>query len=73
MQKRNATWNDFLTRIFQRDMSFQVSFNFWNDEEHTKAQMATLGQELKNLRSELQKHRVKAVEAISRPLDPNQK
>ena len=33
MEKPNATWNDFSTRIFQRDVSFQVSSNFLNDEE----------------------------------------
>ena len=35
--------------------------------------MATLGQEMKNLRSELQEHRVNAVEVNSRTADPNQK
>ena len=54
-------------------MSFQVSSNFLNDEEQTKAQMATLEQEMKNLRSELQKHRVNAVEGTTRAVDPNQK
>ena len=73
MENPNATWNDFSTRIIQRDVSFQVSSNFLNDEEQTKAQMATLGQEMKNLRSELQEHRVNAVEGNPRPVDPNQK
>ena len=53
MEKLNATWNDFSTRIFQKDVSFQVSSNFLNDDEQTEAQMATLGQEMKNLRSKL--------------------
>ena len=44
-----------------------------NDEEQTKAQMATLGQQMKILRSELQEHRVNAVEGTTRPVDPNQK
>ena len=35
--------------------------------------MVTLGQEMKNLRSELQEHRVNAVEGNSRTVDPNQK
>ena len=35
--------------------------------------MATLCQEMKNLRSELQEHRVNAVEGNSRIVDPNQK
>ena len=29
-----ATWNDLSTRIIQRDVSYQVSSNFLNDEEH---------------------------------------
>ena len=73
MENPNATWNDFSARIIQRDVSFQVSSNFLNDEEQTKAQMATLGQEMKNLRSELLEHRVNAVEGNSRTVDPNQK
>ena len=43
-------------------MNYQVSSNFLNDEEQTKDQLASLGQEMKNLRSELQKHRVNALE-----------
>ena len=70
MENPNATWNNFSTRIVQRDVSFQVSSNFLNDEEQTKAQMATLGQETKNLQSELQEHRVNAIEGT---VDPNQK
>ena len=73
MENPNATWNDFSTRIIQRDVSFQVSSNFLNDEEQTKAQIATLGQKMKNLRSELQEHRVNAVEGNPRTADPNQK
>ena len=73
MEKPNAAWNDFCTRKFQRDVSFQVSSNFLNDEQQTKAQMATLGQEMKNLRSELQVHRVDAVEKNPRTVDPKQK
>ena len=71
MKNPNATWNDFSTRIIQRDVSFQGSSNFLNNEEQTKAQMSTLGQEIKNLRSELQKHRVNTVEGSSRTVDPN--
>ena len=73
MENPNATWNDFSTGIIQRDVSFQVSSNFSNEEEQTKAQMATLGQEMKNLRSELQEHRVNAVEGNPRTVEPNQK
>ena len=71
MENPNATWNDFSTRIIQRDVTFQVSSNFLNDEEQTKAQI-TLGQEMKNLRSEPQDHRVNAFEGNPKTVDPNQ-
>ena len=73
MENPNATWKQFPTGINQRDVSSQVSSNFLNYEEHTKTQMATLGQEMKNLRSELQEHRVNAVEGNPGTVDPNQK
>ena len=58
MENPDATWRDFSTRIIQGDVSFRVSSNFLNNEEQTKAQIASLGQEIMNLRSELQEHRV---------------
>ena len=73
MENPNATWNDFSTRIIQRDVSFLVSSNFLSDEEQTEAQLATLGQEMKSLRSKLQEQRVNAVEGNSGTVDPNQK
>ena len=73
MEHPNATWNDFSTHIIQKDVSFQVSSNFLNDEEQTKAELASLGQEMKNLRTELQEHRINAVEGTSKPVDPNPK
>ena len=72
LEHSNATWNDFSTRIIQRDVSYQVSSNFLNDEEQTKVQLASLGQELKNLRSELHEHQVNALENSRQP-DTNQK
>ena len=73
MENSNATWNDFSTRIIHRDVSFEVSSNSLNNEELTEAQMATLGLEMKNLRSEIQEHRVNAVEGNPQTVDPNQK
>ena len=73
IENPNATWNDFSTQIVQRNVSFQVSSNFLNDEEQTKAQMATLEQEMENLQSELQEYRVNAVDGNPRTVDPNQK
>ena len=72
MEHPNATWSDFSAGIIQRDVSYQVSSNILNDEEQTKVQLASLGQQMKNLRSELQEHRVNALEN-PRQTDPNQK
>ena len=62
MEHPNVAWNGFSTRIIQRDASYQISSNFLNDKDQTKVQMASLGQEMKNFRSELQEHRVNALE-----------
>ena len=42
-----ATWNDFSTHLINKDVSYQVSTSFLNDEEQNKAQMASSGQKLK--------------------------
>ena len=47
MEHPNATWNDFSTHLINKGVSYQVSTSFLNDEEQNKAQMASLGQELK--------------------------
>ena len=73
MEDPNATWNDFSTHLINKDVSYQVSNSFLNDEEQNKAQMASLGQELKNLRTELKDHKINALEGNQRPVDPNQK
>ena len=72
MEHPNATWNDFSTHCIHKDGSFQVSSNFLSDEELTKAELATLGQEVKKRRTELQEHRVNVVEGTSKPVDQNQ-
>ena len=75
MEHPNATWNDFSTHLINKDVSYQVSTSFLKDDNKAqgKAQMASLGQELKNLRTELKEHRVTALEGNQRRVDPNQK
>ena len=73
MEHPNATWNDFSTHLINKDVSYQVSSSFLKDEEQNKAQMASLGQELKNLRTELKEHIAKDLEGNQRSVDPNQK
>ena len=73
MEHPNATWNDFSTHLIHKDVSYLVFTNFLKDEEQNKAQMASLGQELENLRTELKEHKINALEGNQRFIDPNQK
>ena len=73
IENPNVTWIDFSTRKIHKDVSLQISPNFLHDKEQTNSQMATMGQEIKNLRSEVQEHRVNAVDGNPRTMDPSQK
>ena len=73
MEHPNETWNEFSTHLINKDVSCQVCTSFLNDEEQNKSQMGSLGQELKNLRTELKEHRINALEANQKPIGPNQK
>ena len=73
MEHPNATWNDFSTHLINKDVFYKVSTSFLNDEEQNKAQMTSLGQKLKNLRTELKEYRINASEGNQRHVDPNQK
>ena len=73
MEHPNATWNELSTHIINRDVSYQVSTSFLSDEQQNKAQMASLGQEFKNLRTELKENRINTSEGNQRHVDPNQK
>ena len=72
MVRPNATWNDLCAQIFQKDLILEVSSTFLSHEAQTKAELATLGQEIKNLRSELKAYHVNAVEITSRTFHPDQ-
>ena len=72
MERPNATWNDFCAQIIQKDLILEVSSTFLSDEAQTKAELATLGQEIKNLRSELKENHVNAVAMTSRTFHPDQ-
>ena len=73
MEHPNATWNDFPTHLINKDVTYQVSTSFLTDEEQSKAQKASLGQELKNLRTELKEHRINALEGNQRPVSQTRK
>ena len=69
----NATWTDFSTQNIEEDVMLQVSSNFLHDLEQVKIELATLGQEMRNLRVELQEHRLNAIEEKFRARALNQK
>ena len=73
MEYPNATWNDFSTQNIQEDVMLQISSNFLHDVEQIKAEIATLNQEMRNLRVELREQRVNAMKGNSRPWAPTQK
>ena len=73
MEHPYATWNEFSTHLSKTDASYQISTSFLNGKEQNKDQMASWGQELQNLRTELKEHRRNALEGYQRPVDPNQK
>ena len=72
MERPNATWNDFCTHIIQKDLILEVSSTFLSHEAQTKAELATLGQEIRNLRSDLKEYHVNAVAINSRTFLPDQ-
>ena len=63
----------FSNHLINKDVTYQVSTGFLNDEEQNKALMASLEQKIINLRTELIEHRVNDVEETYRPVDPNHK
>ena len=72
MERPNATWNDFCTQIFQKNLILEVSSTFLTYEPQTKAELATLGQQIKSLRSELKENHVNSVAVASRTFHPIQ-
>ena len=72
MERPNATWNDICAHIIQKDLILEVSSTFLSHEAQTKAELATLGQEIKNFRSELKEYHVSAVAITSRTFHPDQ-
>ena len=72
MERPNAKRNDFCAQINQKDLILEVSSTFLSHGAQTKAEMATLGQEIKNLPSELKEYHVNAVAITSGIFHPNQ-
>ena len=73
MEHPNATWNDFSTNNVQEDVMLQVCLNFLHDVKQIKIELATMRQEMRNLRTELQELLVNCMAGNSRPWAPSQK
>ena len=58
--------------MFQKDLLLEVFSSFLSHESQTKAELATLGQETKNIRSALKEYHVNAVTITSRTFHPDQ-
>ena len=69
----NATRNDFSTQNFQEGVMLQVCSNFLLEVEHMGNELATMRQEFRNLRTELQEHRVNCMEGNFRPWAPTKR
>ena len=72
MERPNATWNNFCAHIIQKDLILELSSTFLSHEAQTKAELATPGQEIKNLPSELKEYHINAVAITSRTFHPDQ-
>ena len=72
MERPNATWNDFCAQIIQKDLILEIFSTYLSHETQNKAELATLGQEIENLRSELKEYLVNAVAITSRTFHTDQ-
>ena len=70
MERPNSSWNSFCAQIVQNDLTMEVSTTFLSHEEQTTAELATLRQEIKKIRSEFRKYHVKAVAVTPRHFIP---
>ena len=55
MERPDATWNDFCSLKLHKDLILEVSSTFLTYEAQTQAELATIGQEMKNLRSNFER------------------
>ena len=73
MECPNANRIDFSTQNIQEDIMLQVCSSFLHDVEQIKTELITMRQEMRNLPTELQEHRINCMEGNSRPWAPTQK
>ena len=71
MEHPNASWNNFGTHIIKKDIILHVSSKFRRDIDQTTSELATLGEEMKNLRTKLQEHQVNAMSKTQKEQQKN--
>ena len=69
----NATWDDFSRHVIDKDLAYQVSATWLNDDEQNKKQMETMNKQLKDLTMAVKENSVNALAIASKPVDVNQK
>ena len=69
----NATWDDFSRHVIDKDLAYQVSATWLNDDEQNKKQIETMNRQLKDLTMAVKENSVNALAIASKPVDVNQK
>ena len=72
MERPNTTLNNFCIEIIQKGLILEVSSTFVFHEGQTKAELATLAEEVKILRSECKEHHVNAIAVNPQTFHPDQ-
>ena len=72
MERPNATWSDFCAQIIQKYLILELCSTFLSHEAQTEIELATLRQEITNLRSRLKEYHVNAVAITSRSFHSDQ-
>ena len=73
VENPNTTWNEFSTPNNSKRRILPILFQLLEWWGANQSPNGFIGTKMKNVRSELQEHRVNAVEENSWPVDPNQK
>ena len=69
----NETWENFSLFVIDKDLAYQVSANWLNDDGQNKKQMETMSKQLKDLTMAVKENSVNALAIASKPVDVNQK
>ena len=63
----------FSQHVINKDLTYQVSASWMNDEEQNKTKLDDLGREMKDLKNLVQEHTISALNTVAKQIDVNQK